>query len=244
MIFSKDITAAPNAQFAAALSIIVPVTYGEIRWRGLFQDLEALPLTVELVVVGPQCPERAQEWLDAQRRAGRPTLFIKSAKGRAKQLNNAVRMTSRPFLWFLHADTRLPHDALSRLATAAQVDANGLWFFDLEFLNDGPVLTKINAIAASWRSNVCKLPFGDQGFFMSRYTYDKLGGFSETVRYGEDHMLVWQAHHLKIPVRNVGTKIQTSAAKYAEQGWLTTTVKHQFLTWKQALPEALAGWWR
>jgi cellulose synthase/poly-beta-1,6-N-acetylglucosamine synthase-like glycosyltransferase len=133
MIFSKDIVAAPNASFAAALSIIVPVTYGEIRWRGLFQDLETLPLTTEIIVVGPQCPERAQQWLEQQREAGRPTMFVKSAKGRAKQLNNAVRVSNRPFLWFLHADTRLPDDTLRHLATAAQVDAGGLWFFDLEF---------------------------------------------------------------------------------------------------------------
>ncbi|MCC7441278.1 MAG: hypothetical protein IT285_06585, partial [Bdellovibrionales bacterium] len=40
-------------------------------------------------------------------------LWVQSERGRARQLNAGARVASRPYLWFLHADTQLPGPELS-----------------------------------------------------------------------------------------------------------------------------------
>ena len=80
-------------------------------------------------------------------------------------------------------------------------------------------------------------PFGDQAFCMRRDDFWRAGGFDDRAPYGEDHLLVWQAGRVGIPVRSVGARIYTSARKYRDRGWARTTARHLWLTYKQAVPE-------
>ena len=69
-----------------------------------------------------------------------------------------------------------------------------------------------------------------------------LGGFPEDAPYGEDHLLAWRAHQQGVPLRCTGARLRTSARKYGERGWLRTTARHVYLTYRQALPEAARLW--
>jgi hypothetical protein len=115
-----------------------------------------------------------------------------------------------------------------------------LGWFDLAFLEDGPRLVRLNAWGARLRSRVFGLPFGDQGLVLPAASFAALGGYDESVRYGEDHLLVWAAHAARLPVIPVGATLYTSARTYARNGWLLTTLCHWMLTLRQALPQ----WWR
>jgi hypothetical protein len=69
---------------------------------------------------------------------------------------------------------------------------------------------------------------------LPRTLFERLDGFDEHASYGEDHLLVWAAHHAGVPVVPVGASLRTSARRYRERGWLRTTLRHLLLTARQA----------
>ena len=84
------------------------------------------------------------------------------------------------------------------------------------------------------RSRWARLPFGDQGFLLSRRTFARLGSFDASLPAGEDHALVWTARTAGIALVDLGQPLLSSARRYREQGWLRTTLRHAGLTLSQA----------
>lgn len=160
---------------------------------------------------------------------------------RAAQMNDAARVAEGKWLWFLHADSQLREREVRALAESLARAPSALHYFDLQFF-DGPALLKINEWGAAVRSRFFGMPFGDQGFCMPRKLFEELGGFCETVLYGEDHLLVWKARRNGVRLNRVPATIRTSGRKYRDQGWVKTTVRHQVLTWLQAFPRILEHW--
>jgi GT2 family glycosyltransferase len=154
-------------------------------------------------------------------------------------MNAAARAARRRYLWFLHADTRFGPGVLAALRRSLAAEPEGLHYFDLGFAPGGPALMPVNAAGVWVRSRLLGMPFGDQGFCLSRRVFARLGGFDEEASYGEDHLLVWKARRAGVPLRCAGARLLTSARKYQERGWLATTARHLYLTYKQALPELL-----
>ena len=183
-----------------------------------------------LLVTGPKPPAHLSRMPNAQ--------FVPSPLGRARQLNAAAHRAKADYLWFVHADTILPESYELTLHGAIAQNPEALLYFDLGFSQEGPKLMALNAAGVWFRSHVLQLPFGDQALCLPQKTFWQLGGFSEQAAYGEDHLLVWQAHQKGVPLRPVGAKVTTSARKYQNKGWATTTLQHVHLTIRQALPEA------
>lgn len=165
-----------------------------------------------------------------------PVTVITGPLGRAHQLNAGARRASGEYLWFLHADSGLAHDTITSLKSVIERSTDCLWFFSLRF-GDGSRLMRITEGGVRLRSEILKIPFGDQGFLLSRRTFDRLGNFDAGAKFGEDHLMVWKAHRLGIPVRCTGGSLVTSARKYDKGGWLRVTGRHLFMTWGQAAPE-------
>jgi hypothetical protein len=223
---------------AARLSIIVPLRPGETSWTALVRDLAQLPVGTELIFTGPRPPETslpAAEWNATG--VGRRLAWVRSPLGRASQLNAGARAATGRFLWFLHADSRLAADSYDALEHSLAEAPDALHYFDLAFLGDGPELMRLTTAGTWFRSRVLGMPFGDQGFCLAREVFWRAGGFDERAPYGEDHLLVWQAARVGIPLRGVGARLLTSARKYREAGWAKTTLRHIWLTYRQALPE-------
>ncbi|HET8657081.1 MAG TPA: hypothetical protein VFL93_16265 [Longimicrobiaceae bacterium] len=222
----------PPAPDTAALelrdvAVVVPVGPGDEAWRGLALDLRALPPEAEVVFAATEPvrePPAGARWVVAPR-------------GRALQMNAGARATRRPFLWFLHADARFAADTLPSLARALAAAPAALHYFELDFLDDGPALVRLNALGARLRSRWGGMPFGDQGLCLRRDLWERLGGFPGDAPYGEDHLLVWRARQAGARLRPTGGVLRTSARRYREQGWLATTARHLRLTAVQAWPE-------
>jgi hypothetical protein len=216
----------------AGLAVVVPVGPGDAAWRSLVADLEVLPPDAEVVFVGTEplasCPWERPNWR-----------WIQAPPGRARQLNAGARSTSKPRLWFLHADSRFAPDTLASLAQPIQEQPDALLYFDLVFLADGPRLARLNQLGAWVRSRCGGMPFGDQGFCLRREIWERLGGFDTHAPYGEDHLFVWKARRARVPIRPTGGTLCTSARKYREHGWLSTTMRHLRLSALQAFPEWL-----
>lgn len=224
---------------AGTLSVIVPLAPGETEWRGLLAQLAALPAGSEVIVVyagepvagrevGTQAPP---DW-PAQVRY-RP---CHAPAGRASQQNQGARLATGDWLWFLHADSRLRADSLDALRDFLATGRDAMGWFQLAFRDDGPRWMVLNARGANWRARRLGLPFGDQGLVLPRHRFEALGGFDEQARHGEDHLLVWAARRAGLPLQRIPATLETSARKYAQHGWLRTTLRHGRLTFAQAWP--------
>ena len=213
------------------LSVVVPVGPGDRAWTGLLGDLAALDDSAEIVLVAAEGEApgifAAQDYGLTAR-----TRWLEAPAGRARQQNAGARAAAGDAVWFLHADSRLP--ARSVAAALDFAGDEGLGYFRLRFLADGPLPARLNALGAGIRSRLLHLPFGDQGFLLRRETYEALGRFDETLSGGEDHALVWLARARGVPLVDLSMPIFSSARRYRDQGWLRTTLRHARLTVSQA----------
>jgi hypothetical protein len=154
---------------------------------------------------------------------------------RASAMNAGAALATAEHLWFVHADTVLGRDAVTRLREVAESRPEAIGYCDVRF--DGGSVMRLTDLGVLFRSRVLGLPFGDQALAMPAALFDRLGGYREDAAYGEDHLLVWQAHRIGVPVRPLGAVVGTSAIKYTTNGWLRMTLRHLGMTIRQAWPE-------
>jgi hypothetical protein len=226
------------------VTVVVPVGHGDTLTRELRAQLSLLPPAAQVCVVCSDEP--GHELIGAGLRSMRGPQWqcLLSSPGRALQQNAGAAAASRPWLWFVHADSVLAPDTLPALAKWIQLDIQALAYFDLRFLDDGPALMRLNTAGVWLRSRLLGLPFGDQGLALPRALFETLGRFDTTLAGGEDHDLVWRARRAGVPLRPLRAPIYTSARKYAEHGWGATTGIHLRETWKQARRFSQAERWR
>jgi len=208
-----------------SLSIIIPLGPEEVFCRDLLQSISASELDAEIILSACQpmppeiqLPENTQ-WLIAE-------------KGRARQLNTGAKAANGKFLWFLHADSKLEAEIFRSVRQIMQQDFDGLAYFKLQFAGDGPVSTRLNALGANIRSRLWDLPFGDQGFLIKKEIFEQLAGFDENVTPGEDLDFVIRFKASGRDLMACAASITTSARRYQRYGWLKTTARHLYLSWK------------
>ena len=155
------------------------------------------------------------------------TPIIISNKTRAISLNEGARKTTSEYILFLHADSKIEDNTIGDLINYLRVrDTEGMHYFSLKF-DKGKIL-RLNSIGANLRSFLFSLPYGDQGFCISRELFIKAGGFPENVNYGEDLYFVLKLKQMGICILNNQNYIITSSRKYFNNGWLITTLQHQW----------------
>jgi GT2 family glycosyltransferase len=213
------------------VSIVLPVGPGDHAWPPLHAALREHAAAAELLpVFADDDPQPA------------PVDALHAPKGRAQQQNAGARAARRPWLWFLHADTRFTPETLPALRAFLARNEPALGWFRLRFDTEGakPLqwAMRANAAGANWRSRRLGLPFGDQGLLIPRLEFDRLEGFDPRLAHGEDHALVWRARRTGLPLREIDAALVTSARRYAERGWLRTTLRHWRLTVDQVWREA------
>ena len=148
-------------------------------------------------------------------------------------MNAGAGIAKNACLWFLHADSRLDNLCLNALDNF-DFKKPRLAYFGLRFLNDGPSRMGINSFGVWFRSRFLRIPFGDQGFVISKSCFEMLGGYREDLSSGEDHALVWKARKNGVRLLHLNANILTSARKYMKYGWGKTTRMHLRTTWQQA----------
>ncbi len=159
--------------------------------------------------------------------------IISSTLGRSVQMNAGAKAAQNPCLWFLHADSRIDTACLKALETF-DYSKKSLGYFGLRFQADGPRRMGINRFGVWFRSRFLRIPFGDQGFVISKSCFEMLGAFREDLSSGEDHAFVWKARKNGVALKHLNASIQTSARKYMKYGWGKTTRLHLRETWRQA----------
>ena len=112
------------------------------------------------------------------------------------------------------------------IQTLKKNDRESLYYFSLKF-DDGRIL-RLNSLGANLRSRLFSLPYGDQGFCLSKELFLRIGGFPENVKYGEDLYFVLKTKRLGIPIINIPNYLITSSRKNLNNGWFITTLLHQW----------------
>lgn len=160
--------------FKSTLSVIVPTLSGPEGLEPFLSSIEpALWPGDEIVVVqGGECRE---ETGDTENFSGR-VRWLCSARGRGVQLNHGARAARGDIFLFLHGDSLPPAHFAYCVRKIREAPETSLGCFGLGFLPSTPLL-KIISAGANLRTRLLKMPFGDQGLFCRRETFEKIGGF-------------------------------------------------------------------
>ena len=222
------------------LSIIIPLAADENCWKDLLLDLAGLQAQAEFLLVYNN-DAALQSLLQFKQGSTLNIHLIRSESGRAKALNAGGNAAKGQFLWFIHADTRIKAAAIKTLLHQIQSTHHEprLYYFLLTFASNKRTWRwrmACNSLGLNFRSRVLLSPFGDQAFCIDKTSFQQVGTYSETVKYGEDHCLVWACHLQGIAVQALSASISTSPRKYIKGGWIKITLLHNLLWFKQWLP--------
>ncbi len=152
---------------------------------------------------------------------------LTAPRGRAAQMNAGAAAAHGDVLLFLHADTKLPKNA-DRLIRNALAQSGRVWGrFDVRFDQDG--IMPLIAVMMNLRSRLTGIATGDQAIFVTRATFDAIGGFP-TQPLMEDIALSSRLRRLSRPAY-IRAPVTTSARRWRQQGVLRTV----FLMWRLRL---------
>jgi len=206
------------------LSVIIPTLDEETAIAGLLADLAHLrEQGQEIILVDGGSNDRTLE-------IATPGVdrVIRSASGRALQMNAGAGEASGEILWFLHADTRVPQAAAAALTRAC--NEGHLWGrFDIR-LSSSRWLLRIVARMINLRSRLTGVASGDQGIFVRRDTFRLVDGFPQ-IPLMEDIALSKALRRHSRPACIRRPRLQTSSRRWEQQGIVATIV----LMWRLRL---------
>jgi rSAM/selenodomain-associated transferase 2 len=107
--------------------------------------------------------------------------IVRASNGRATQMNAGAEIATGDVLLFLHADTRLPANAIESIQQAITNDY-AVGCFERVFDSDSPLL-KRTSHWAGWRARKFFFAFGDQAIFIRRDLFEHLGGYRNLRRF-------------------------------------------------------------
>lgn len=169
---------------------------------------------------------------------------VSSLPGRAVQQNAGAAGSSGEVLLFLHADCRLPSGGVQQIEVALQDPAvvggsfrqrieDPAWLY--RWLERG------NAWRAAWR----QMPYGDQGLFVRRASFEAVGGFLE-VPLLDDVMLARSLRRLG-RLKLVEGPLSVDARRWQQRGVICQTLRNWCLlaAWRLGVsPRRLARHYR
>jgi len=150
-----------------------------------------------------------------------------SEKGRGNQMNLGASLADGEILIFLHADTILPPDALELIEEAMEDSSCIAGAFDLAIDSDKPAFRLIEK-AASLRSRITRIPYGDQAIFIRKREFRELGGF-RNIPIMEDVEFMRRIKKRKGKICIIGKAVRTSPRRWEKEGIVYTTLRNWIL---------------
>ena len=200
---------------ALRLDVVVPV-YNEIA---VLPTLLPRLLTlrdqrdVELILVDGGSEDGTQEMLQ---KSGLP--WMSAERGRSSQMNAGAGVGRGDVILFLHADSSLPDEACAEIRRAV---ANGAQsgFFRVRLDSARPLLRLVGWMI-NRRSRLTRVATGDQALFVTRATFEQLGGYAPLPLF-EDVELCTRLRGLG-PMAALPQIVTTSARRWENHGpWRT-----------------------
>lgn len=144
--------------------------------------------------------------------------IVHNVKGRATQMNAGAKVAQRDVLWFVHADTQVPSEALAAMQT--QLEQYDWGAFNVRLSGRHRVLRVVERMI-NLRSRLSGIVTGDQAIFMRRSLFVAVGGYAE-MPLMEDVELAKRLKHLHKPVARVESAVVTSSRKWEREGIFKT----------------------
>ena len=202
-------------------SIIIPVINEGTTINRTIDHLEGLggQYSFECIVVdGSDNGETLEEIKKARVKK------LISPRGRGQQMNKGASVARGEILLFLHADTMLPKGALDHIASVMRGNRYVGGAFDLEIASENPLLRLIEK-AASIRSRITRIPYGDQAIFIRKAFFQDLGGFRE-IPIMEDVEIMRRIKKTKRPIYITRQRVLTSPRRWEKEGILYATLRN------------------
>lgn len=174
---------------------------------------------------------------------------VRCEKGKAKQMNAGAKYAKGKFFFFVHADMFVPNGALTAICNQVEDGFDGGGFAnEFDFHNKkikllGRVMN-FRFFRNSEQSDRC-IFYGDNGIFVKREAFEKLGGFKE-ISIMEDYDFSVRMKN-KFRVKQVKfPKLVVSARRHLEAGFFKTRMQWILIKKLYLLgipPHTLAKWY-
>lgn len=195
------------------VSLIIPVFRDADALARLLAQVAPVPPEVEVIVSTADEDDRP-----VRIRTARPdVVWVGAPRGRGAQLNAGAERATGRWLWFVHADSRLPEGwkaAFEALDAEDRPPVGGSFRFRLDSdAWQARLLERIVAARVRWLG----LPYGDQGIFVRREVFQQMGGF-QPIPLMEDVELVRRLTR-RGTLRHQSLSLETSARRWVDEGW-------------------------
>ena len=208
------------------LSIIIPTLNEAQNIEATLRPLQAMRArAVEIIVVDGGSTdgtcERAMPLVDQ---------LLQTVPGRATQMNVGGNAAVGETLLFLHADSQLPERADELIGCALTTPPAHWGRFDVN-ISGRHVMLPIIAWFMNQRSRLTGIATGDQGIFMRRETFLRVGGFPQQLLM-EDVEFSRRMGKQCMPVF-IAARITTSGRRWEKHGvwrtiWLMWRLRWQY----------------
>lgn len=197
------------------VSVIIPTYNEEKTIDATLENLFTAHLPDEVIVVDGESTDNtvtlAKKW----------TTVLQSGKGRAKQMNQGAEFATGNVFLFLHSDTRLPDNGLELIQNAISKGMEA-GRFRMRF-DEHNWLLRLYESYTRFHS----FSYGDQGFFVTRELFEKLGGFNENVPF-EDIDFYQRLRRITKPAI-IQDPVMTSARRFTQSGCVRQKLINLFL---------------
>jgi uncharacterized protein len=173
---TKDFLEAHASTRAAAqpirCSVIIPTLNEREYLPQTLAKLKKQEWIHEVIVADGGSTDGTREWLSTQNFVH----VVDAPAGKGIQINRGARTASGDVFLFLHADCQPPPDASERISSALQSLEVAGGCFEVRFTTDRPRSLKMVAAGINFRTRLTRAATGDQGIFVRRQVFEKVGG--------------------------------------------------------------------
>jgi rSAM/selenodomain-associated transferase 2 len=205
-------------------SVIVPVLNEAGQINSLVEHIrsQGFERLYEIIVVDGDRHGGTIKAIDDEK-----VVTIATQKGRSRQMNVGAAAAKGQILIFLHADTRLPNNALEKISLVLEDEKYVGGAFNLGIDSDRLLLRYI-AARANFRSRLNRIPYGDQAIFIRKDYFNRIGGFKE-IPLMEDIDLMRRIKKDRKKICILRDKVMTSPRRWQQGGAVYTTARNQIL---------------
>ncbi|HEX7359033.1 MAG TPA: TIGR04283 family arsenosugar biosynthesis glycosyltransferase [Bryobacteraceae bacterium] len=220
------------------ISIVVPTLNEEEEIASTIRALETLEGEKEILIADGGSTDRTVAIGDQL-----GVRVVRAARGRGPQMQAAAAEATGDVLWFLHADTRPPAEAIREIENALRAESVVGGNFGLVFDGSSRAARQLTFVYPLLR--LLGLCYGDSGIFIRREVYQRIGGFRPLALF-EDLDLLRRMRRAGRFV-HLRSRIVTSSRRFEQRNfalvWLHWT-SLQILYWCGVSPQWLARRYR